>query len=273
MPNPSQSDKDLAFLVLKFGGPSLLNILYRAHVLPHESTAYRMAKMCPPIVSSVQDTVAKCFESNTKISATGRCAVSLKMDETYITPVLSYDQRSNQACGACYQHGCNTKLALDNFGDCENLHMLVESDQLHIPKECLVVGVSSLNENRPMQPFLMWPSYSKKDEAGTIKLINDTNSKMKELHGYPLVNVCTDGDGTRRKVLNSLMTVDMDDVDKFLWVSHISNLSLVDYVAGPDGITGNFDPKHMAKRCWKVTINGIVTTKKLLKEFFLRETQ
>ena len=75
MPNPTQSDKDLAFLVLKFGGPSLLNILYRAHVLPHESTSYRMAKMCPPIVSSVQDTVAKCFESNTKISETGRCAV------------------------------------------------------------------------------------------------------------------------------------------------------------------------------------------------------
>ena len=169
MPNPTQSDKDLAFLVLKFGGPTLLNILYRAHVLPHESTAYRMAKMCPPIVSSVQDTVAKCFESNMKISETGRCAVSLKMDETYITPVLSYDQRSNQVCGACYQS--NTKLSLDNFGDCENLQMLVEADQLHIPKECLVAGVSSLNENRPMQPFLTWPSCSKKDEAGTIKLI------------------------------------------------------------------------------------------------------
>ena len=40
-PNPSQDDKDLAFVVLKFGGPSLLSILHRAGMLPSESTAYR----------------------------------------------------------------------------------------------------------------------------------------------------------------------------------------------------------------------------------------
>lgn len=39
-PNPSQDDKDLGFVVLKFGGPSLLSILHQAGVLPHESTAY-----------------------------------------------------------------------------------------------------------------------------------------------------------------------------------------------------------------------------------------
>ena len=39
-----QDDKDLAFLVLKFGGPSLLDILYRANVLPSTSLAYRMSK-------------------------------------------------------------------------------------------------------------------------------------------------------------------------------------------------------------------------------------
>ena len=39
-----QDDKDLAFLVLKFGGPSLFDILYRANVLPSTSLAYRMSK-------------------------------------------------------------------------------------------------------------------------------------------------------------------------------------------------------------------------------------
>ena len=40
----SNDDKDLAFLVLKFGGPSLLDILYQANVFPSTSTAYHMAK-------------------------------------------------------------------------------------------------------------------------------------------------------------------------------------------------------------------------------------
>ena len=47
---------------------------------------------------------------------------------------------------------------------------------------------------------------------------------------------------------------------------------MVDYLAGPGGMTTNFDHKHMAKRCWrmlsleKMVINGIVLTKHMLKQ-------
>ena len=112
MANPSQDDKDLAFLVLKFGGPSLLNILHRAGTLPSVSLAYNISKNCPPITSSVQSSVADCFESNICISDTGNCLVSLKMDET---PMLSYNQKDNQCYGSCFQHGKETKLQLDCF--------------------------------------------------------------------------------------------------------------------------------------------------------------
>ena len=59
------------------------------------------------------------------------------------------------------------------------------------------------------------------------------------------------------------------NVDDFPWFKEIDNLPLVDYVAGPGGVTTNFDPKHMAKRLWrmllseKTTINGIHLTKKI----------
>ena len=82
-PNLSQDDKDLAFLVLKFGGPSLLNILCKAGVLPSTSTTYRMAKHCPPIVSSVKDCAGECYEYNVKFSDVDKFMVSLKMDETH----------------------------------------------------------------------------------------------------------------------------------------------------------------------------------------------
>ena len=43
-PYASKDDRELAFIVLKLGGPSLLDILYRAEVLPSVSTAYIISK-------------------------------------------------------------------------------------------------------------------------------------------------------------------------------------------------------------------------------------
>ena len=48
--------------------------------------------------------------------------------------------------------------------------------------------------------------------------------------------------------------------------------SLVDYLVGPNGESTNFNAKHLAKCSWcmllreKVTIDGIVLTKNLIKE-------
>ena len=205
-PNPSQDDKDLAFVVLKFGGPSLLSILHRAGMLPSESTAYRMAKSCPPIVSSVKKSAEECFRNNVTISEKGKFMVSIKMDETYVTPVLSYNQRDNEACGACYQHGKNVKLELDGFEDCENLQSAIEQDELHVPKECLVVGITCLNENAPLQPAIIWPSCKKDDVEGTIDIINGIQKVLKEKYGFPAVQIATDGDSSPSSTIPAIQT-------------------------------------------------------------------
>ena len=57
-------DKDLVFLILKFGGPSILDILHHAKCYLITSVAYRMNKECPPIKSSVYVSVNKCFKAN-----------------------------------------------------------------------------------------------------------------------------------------------------------------------------------------------------------------
>ena len=151
---------------------------------------------------------------------------------------MSYNQRDNQAYGVCYQHGCGQKLELDTYSDCEKIQELYQNDKLHIPKECLVAGLTALNEKHSIQPLLMWPSCSKDDDVGTIQIINEVNQKMKKDKGYPLINVCTDGDGTRRKVMEKLMVY---KAEEFSWFRHINNLPLVDNLVGPDGITANFD--------------------------------
>lgn len=268
-PNPSQDDKDMAFLVLKFGGPSLLHILYKAGILPHESTAYRMARKCPPIVSSVKSSAGECFENNVKFSEVGKCLVSIKMDETFVNPTLAYNQRENEAVGACYQHGKDVKLKLDDFSDCENLQLALDTGDLHVPKECAVVGANALNEVDPLQPAIIWPSCSKDDTDGVIDIIDQINEVMIRKYGHPITNFCTDGDANRRKVSNKVMTHDASDFD---WFWHVDGLPLVDNSVGRNGETFNFDPKHIVKRCWcmllreKVTMKDVVLTKNLLKE-------
>ena len=268
-PNPSQDDKDMSFLVLKFGGPSLLNILYKAGILPHESTAYRMAKECPPIVSSVKSTAGECFENNVKFTEVGKCLVSIKMDETYVNATLAYNQRENEAVGVCYQHGKNVKLKLDDFSDCENLQNEFDNGNLHIPKECAAVGASTLNEKASLQPAIIWPSCCKDDTDGVIEIIDQINAVMIRKYDYPIANFCTDGDSNRRKVANKVMTHDATEFD---WHWHVDGLPLVDNTVGANGETFNFDPKHLVKRCWcmllreKVTMKEIVVTKSLLRE-------
>ena len=112
MAKPNQNDKDLASL--KFGGASLLDIMYRAGVLPSVSTAYRMAKSFKPIISPVQTPIRICFEENINLDIQGINILSLKMDETYINPKLSYCLRDNQAYRTCYQNRNDVNLTLNH---------------------------------------------------------------------------------------------------------------------------------------------------------------
>ena len=116
--NPNHDNRDLAFLVNKVGGPCLLDILYTAGVLPSVSTANRMAKSRKPVESSVKSSVRSCYAQNVKINEEGKHAASLKHDETYAQPDLSYCLRDNKVYSVCYQHGKTNKLPIDTYEDC-----------------------------------------------------------------------------------------------------------------------------------------------------------
>ena len=62
--NPSKEDKDLALLVLKLGGPSLLDILFKANVLPSTHLSYKMAKKLVKFRSPVTWSVTQCIQNN-----------------------------------------------------------------------------------------------------------------------------------------------------------------------------------------------------------------
>ena len=56
---PSDKDKDLALLILEFGGPALLDICHKANALPSVSTGYRMRKKSKIIHSQTMNEVCE----------------------------------------------------------------------------------------------------------------------------------------------------------------------------------------------------------------------
>ena len=255
--------------MLKYGGPSLLSILHQAGRLPSVSTAYRMSKACKEIESSVKSSVKVCYEQNVKMSEQSNYAVSLKMDETYVQPVMSYCPRDNQVYGICCQHGKTIKTTIETYEDCTNLKEEYDKGDLHVPKECVVAGVMP-HEAASIQVVVMWPNCSKKDIHGTIGLINEVNSAVQQTTGTPLINICTDGDATRRKICSKILNFTVKSTER--WHHIVANLPFVDLLVGKEGQSISFDPKHLSKRCWcmflkdKVNLSGSILSQSVLQK-------
>ena len=132
--------------------------------------------------------IPTCFE-NINLEIDGINSLSLKMDKTYINPKLSNCPRDNQTYGTCYQHGKNINLSLNSFEDCEAIKEKIDANELHVPKECLVVGVTPLNAVSEFQPIIIWATCEKNDRVGTLEIINSQNTNLKAKTGFPLINI------------------------------------------------------------------------------------
>ena len=112
----SNDDKDIAFLIMQFGGPGLLDICHRALNLPSVSTACRILKSSKAIISSI-NTPLKGFSNNIDVdfSKLPRYGFMLKIDETYIDPRVKWNPSDNHIYGVCYEHGRNTDMEFTSY--------------------------------------------------------------------------------------------------------------------------------------------------------------
>lgn len=80
-PHSSEDDKDLAFLILQYGGPGLLD---RALNFPSSSTSYRLLKASRCMIKSSVNTEIEDFVFNINIEQSSpKYGYMLKIDETY----------------------------------------------------------------------------------------------------------------------------------------------------------------------------------------------
>ena len=108
--------------------------------------------------------------------------------------------------------------------------------------------------------------------AQTIKKLLCTTDFLKEKYGVSVMNLCTDGDSTRRQAYNMFMCHTVSIISDIYLI--VGKLPFVDLTVGPNLETANFDAKHMIKRYWnnilrgRCCINGVAVTKTHLKEMF-----
>ena len=86
-PHHTIEDKELSILILKFGGPSLLQILHRAKRFPSPSTAYRFLderkiEMKSHISFDVEDMIVQALRNVLNADTSDSFFVMCKMDGT-----------------------------------------------------------------------------------------------------------------------------------------------------------------------------------------------
>ena len=115
----------------------------------------------------------------------------------HVDEKIRYDPRINELVASCYQHCNEVGKNFNSFEDTNLIQQKLASNDIHVPKECLV-GVASLTYQDPFNVILIWPSYLKKDFSGVASLYRKNFQGMIEKNGAPLLSFCTDGDRKRK---------------------------------------------------------------------------
>ena len=152
-------------------------------------------------------------------------ATSLKMDEIFFTARLRYEARCNTFQGLCYQHA-PPNLEFNTFADLESIVEQIKNDQIHVPKECLVVGANRLDVKSKFNVFIAWPTCSKDDYKGTYELVASTSKEYYRLTEKNLMNMCTDGDTSRRIVMHNYCSQQLSPIAPIYDV--LGNIPLLD---------------------------------------------
>ena len=250
----SEEDKDLAFLILQYGAPGLLDIVHRALNFPSPSTAYRLLKNSSIIQSSVYEDMTTFIDNIIIDRNEPLYGHMLKVDETYVEPKVRWNPHDNKLYGVCYEHCRDKDLTFSNVTEVEHLADLVKKGEVHVPKESMVIVCSSNSPAGKIRVAAALPTCSKNETDFQANLIDTISSNFKSKYGVPLLNWSTDGDPTRRLIFDSLMKYVLDENSSIYPI--MSKLRLVDLDVGRNEETTNFDAKHLSKRLRTNLIGG-----------------
>ncbi|CUA75348.1 hypothetical protein RSOLAG22IIIB_05853 [Rhizoctonia solani] len=258
----SGKDIDIGLLVLRLGGPRLLESLSKALNLPSSSTIYRHAErlhLWPSIAFPTENEVLKNIESICGHAQAMNLAIrgfNMLIDEIALEERIRYSLAEDILLGFCRE--CTTPCQLRNMtgrpiSDLYALKKLLDSGKCHRAKEATVIAVAPFGPNH-YTPLVFVISGTCKTEnvdrqLALIKLAY--NAYKMSPHGAtalgPIWSLDSDGDAARRLALFRLCTSRMLSPPSELYLE-IGSLELMNLACGDDEITHNGDFKHEEKR-------------------------
>lgn len=187
----------------RYGLPGLTTVRARSKLM-ETSFEFRFS-VGVPLTELVSQNIETVLKSHGSLSAIW----SIKCDELAIQKRLRWNQKDNKIYGLCSEH-TDDNIVFTNFEDAERVMHLIETGACHIAKEALVFVLVRLGEKGIYctYPILSAPicSHSCAElQKSIFRQIESTFRRCaKKYECGKLLNIGTDGDGTRRRVLHGL---------------------------------------------------------------------
>ncbi|KAH9944798.1 hypothetical protein B0H21DRAFT_892357 [Amylocystis lapponica] len=261
-------DLDLGVLVYHIGGRSLLYALSHSLGLPALRTLRNnmsFTKLMPTVGTITSAEVAHNIQNGiiqTRASAerTKKRGISVLIDEIALEEMAVHFKHANSVGGLCWKHSPQVDLVLRTFDSALNLARALADGKVHLGKEMTVAAVSCFGENGTY-PILMAPTCKQEtapDMEFIFNLILDTWEREGRSAG-DIWSFATDGDATRRHAGYSMFVrIHLDPSSPLYGI--LSNIPGLNLFTGVNGITLDFDYKHLLKRlCTLLRLSSGIT--------------
>ncbi|KAF8198428.1 hypothetical protein BJ912DRAFT_1074363 [Pholiota molesta] len=255
-----RADYEREFLILKMGGTSAANVAHRSLGLPSIDATKRHVVTVPlqasakfPTHQELSSNLQQCYPREGISPDQPKYGMSIQYDELKVQERLRWDPRTNNILGLCREHSKSYALEFRSIEQANTIAEALRKKDIHLATEVTVIGSSILCEEPRKyvtKPFGMSGSCKQETVHDQEKLIRSSVKAIKEEASQlnsSLYCLCTDGDARRRQALiNICMKHDLDSQDPIF--SSLSQLPLFNLKCGDDGVTADFDWKHVLKR-------------------------
>ena len=252
----SEKERDIAFLVLKLGGPKLLHAVSRANGLPNLSVTKERGRTARFHVKdifdvSVVDANLRAFSSVMDGFADVPC--SLMVDEIALERAVRFDAHSNLPVGFCSEH-VGAPEPLTSYTQLVALKARVDDGDLHVACEATVIAVAPhrADANAAIPLVIVPTCKSKLDDAGRSmaerqrSMLAAVIRKLRE-RKLRVTTITSDGDGARRQAFHTLTNCSSIDANSPLFAL-LKDLKLLCLACGEFELSARYDDKHNAKR-------------------------
>ncbi|EIW77098.1 hypothetical protein CONPUDRAFT_129281 [Coniophora puteana RWD-64-598 SS2] len=262
-----QEDYDIGLLAYRLGGRQLLAVLNRRLSLPSLRTLQRhqvfinvhitIGSIClADFITNIRNTV---FPSSSS-TATRLAGHTICIDEIALQEKADYNSKTQQVMGICHQHASAVNLTLTNTESAIRIAESLAREECHLGKEATVIAVTTWG-NDSIYPLLAAASCKSETPAQigdimqtAIRSWNESGAREKL---GPIWSVATDGDATRRRGFHdNFLKHELDELHAVsqlrVAVRTVRVMPGLNRFVGDDGITLDFDYKHIFKREFSV---------------------